>query len=70
MDAANANFTPQGADQLTNQTGDPRWLTDGIENVTTRMEDANAPVYNLAGQRVSPTTKGILIKNGRKYINK
>lgn len=70
VDAANANFTPQGSDQLTNQTGDPRWLTDGIENVTTRMEDANAPVYNLAGQRVSPTTKGILIKNGRKYINK
>lgn len=26
-DAAEGDFTPSGADQLTNQTGDPRWLT-------------------------------------------
>jgi hypothetical protein len=26
VDAANANFTPQGADQLQYLTGDPRWL--------------------------------------------
>ena len=29
-----------------------------------------ADCYNLQGQRVSPTTKGLLIRNGRKFINK
>jgi hypothetical protein len=24
-DAANGDFTPQGTDQVTNKTGDPRW---------------------------------------------
>ena len=70
-DVANADFTPQGADQLANKTGDPRWLgTEGITTVKVTDDDANAPVYNLAGQRVAPTTKGILIKNGRKFVNK
>ena len=70
-DAANADFTPQGNDQLTNKTGDPRWLgADAINDITTNAEAIDAPVYNLSGQRVSPTTKGILIKNGKKYINK
>lgn len=36
----------------------------------TATDDANAPVYNLAGQRVSKDTKGLLIKNGKKFINK
>lgn len=27
-------------------------------------------VYNLAGQRVNANTKGLLIKNGRKYLNR
>jgi hypothetical protein len=69
-DPANGDFTPQGSEQLANQTGDPRWLTDGIAQIRTIVEDADAPVYNLAGQRVSPSTKGILIKNGKKYINR
>ena len=41
----------------------------GISEITT-ANDANAPVYNLAGQRVSNDTKGLLIKNGKKFINK
>ena len=70
-DAENADFTVQGADQIANKTGDPRWLdTEGISTMVMSEEDINAPVYNLAGQRVSPTTKGILIKNGKKYINR
>ncbi len=70
-DAENADFTVQGADQIANKTGDPRWLdTEGISTMVMSKEDVNAPVYNLAGQRVSPTTKGILIKNGKKYINR
>lgn len=32
--------------------------------------DNNVPVYNLAGQRVSKDYKGIVVRGGRKYINK
>lgn len=32
--------------------------------------DANAPMYNLAGQRVGKDYKGIVIQNGRKIIRK
>lgn len=32
--------------------------------------DPNAPVYNLAGQRVGKDAKGILIQNGKKFIRK
>ena len=53
------------------KTGDPRWLSaDGISQMVVVEDNANAPVYNLAGQRVAPNTKGILVKNGRKFINK
>lgn len=41
----------------------------GISSITA-TDDADAPVYNLAGQRVSKDTKGLLIKNGKKFINK
>ncbi|WP_298450995.1 RICIN domain-containing protein [uncultured Prevotella sp.] len=41
-----------------------------ISNTTADKFDANAPVYNLAGQRVSKNTKGILIQNGKKFVNK
>lgn len=42
----------------------------GISSTTADKFDANAPVYNLAGQRVSKNTKGILIQNGKKFVNK
>lgn len=32
--------------------------------------NSNATMYNLRGQRVSESYKGIVIKNGRKFINK
>lgn len=51
-----------------------------IENITTDIEaiktvnekavDANAPIYNLAGQRVTKDAKGILIQNGKKFVVK
>ena len=45
--------------------------TSGINEITVDAEaDENAPVYNLAGQRVSKSAKGILIKNGKKFIRK
>lgn len=42
----------------------------GINNITTEATDADAPVYNLAGQRVGKNAKGVLIKNGKKYVVK
>lgn len=42
----------------------------GINSVTSNELNANAPVFNLAGQRVNKGTKGILIQNGKKFINK
>ena len=45
--------------------------TSGINEITVDAQaDENAPVYNLAGQRVSKSAKGILIKNGKKFIRK
>lgn len=42
----------------------------GIKDITTEAADANAPVYNLSGQRVGKNAKGVLIKNGKKYVVK
>ena len=41
----------------------------GIQNIIV-TDDPNAPIYNLAGQRVTNPTKGIYIKNGKKFILK
>ena len=41
--------------------------TTGIANVKTELE-SNAPRYNLAGQVVSESYKGVVIQNGRKMI--
>lgn len=43
----------------------------GIANIDVNANDnfdANAPMYNLAGQKVSKSYKGIVIQNGKKYV--
>ena len=42
----------------------------GINNITTEAADANAPAYNLAGQKVSESYKGVVIKAGKKFVQK
>lgn len=42
----------------------------GINNITTEATDANAPAYNLAGQKVGKEYKGVVIKAGKKFIQK
>ena len=42
----------------------------GIEAVTAGVLDVNAPVYNLSGQKVSHSYKGVVIQNGKKFIVK
>lgn len=41
----------------------------GIESVTA-VENENAPMYNVAGQLVDDNYKGVVVKNGKKFINK
>ena len=44
--------------------------TTGITNITANEAAKNAPVYNLAGQKVTKAYKGVVIKNGKKMIQK
>lgn len=44
--------------------------TTGITNITADEAAKNAPVYNLAGQKVTKAYKGVVIKNGKKIIQK
>lgn len=44
--------------------------TAGVNSITTDEADANAPVFNLAGQRVNNSFKGVVIQNGKKFINR
>lgn len=41
----------------------------GISTVVTKI-DNNAPAYNVAGQRVNKNFKGLVVKDGRKFMNK
>ena len=43
--------------------------TDGISTIVANKK-SSAATYNLAGQRVSKTYKGIVVKDGKKYIAK
>ena len=43
--------------------------TTGINAIETTAEQ-DAPAFNIAGQRTSGTYRGIVIKSGKKFINK
>ena len=42
----------------------------GINEVNNGTVNENAPIYNLAGQRVGKDYKGVVIQNGKKFIKK
>ena len=44
--------------------------TTGINEIEAEAAQDNAAIYNLAGQRVSKDYKGVVIKNGKKFLNK
>lgn len=50
-------FTPGGSNGITTISDDKKF-------------DANAPIYNLAGQRVTKAYKGVVIQDGRKFLQK
>ena len=45
-------------------------VTTGVENLTIAQPAKTAAIYNMAGQRVDSNYKGLVIKNGKKYIVK
>ena len=44
--------------------------TTGISSVENKVEKADAPVYNLAGQLVGKGYKGLVLKNDKKFVIK
>lgn len=56
---------PQFAKPMLNIGGTATSINKVISGI-----DKEGNLYNLAGQRVSKNTKGLLIKNGKKFINK
>ena len=42
----------------------------GIQDIKSQTIDLNAPAYNLAGQKVDKSYKGVVIQNGKKMIQK
>jgi hypothetical protein len=46
--------------------------TTGMDTLSMEsgLETVDAPIYNLAGQRVGKSYKGVVIINGKKYINR
>ena len=77
-DAANGDFNgtftlAEGATKP-EALGDGRWTityttATGISNVET-VKDQNSTIYNIAGQMVTSSYKGLVIKNGKKFVNK
>ena len=63
-DPENHDFTLLIGDKI----GDPRWYNpsapSGVSSV--KAEKANAASYNLGGQQVKSSAKGLVIKNGKK----
>ena len=52
--------------EITPILGDPA----GISSAVAAEQNVNAPAYNLAGQQVDASYKGVVIKNGQKLIQK
>lgn len=45
--------------------------TTGISNVSANgIDEEETPLFNLAGQRVDKSYKGVVVKNGKKFVNK
>lgn len=44
--------------------------TTGIDHVKTNNRASDDKTYDLSGRRVNESYKGIVIKNGKKYIQK
>lgn len=64
----NYNNTPEIA--AGNKIYSLNGVTTGISNITTDATLENAPAFNLAGQKVGKAYKGVVIKAGKKFVQK
>ena len=56
---------------LTSKTVEELATGTGISSAVVASKlNANAPIYNLAGQKVSKSYKGVVIQNGKKFVQK
>lgn len=63
--------TPTHADSAKRVSFSLKGEATGIDAVDTTAKTSSTAVYNLAGQRIVPSSyKGIQIRNGRKYIGR
>ena len=71
MEAGNQilRFTINGANCNIDKVEFICTVSDGLEVVTT-AEAADNTTYNLYGIKVGADYKGIVIRNGKKYLNK
>lgn len=63
------NFKGKYEINSNNQIYSINGVTAGVQNITVE-QNVNAPAFNLAGQRVNAAYKGIVVKNGKKYVVK
>ena len=66
--AYNRNKT--GIEMANPTTGYFTSKTAGIDHVKTVDQAGDGKIYDLSGRRVNESYKGIVIKNGKKYIQK
>lgn len=66
-----ATETPkeEGGDEPKEEGGDDPKDPTAISSISSDT-DANAPIFNILGQKVSASYKGIVIRNGKKFIQK
>ena len=67
-DEASLDKTIDEKDEITD-TPDPTIIT-GISTLKSETSNTNAQMYNLSAQKVDKSYKGIVIQNGRKFVNK
>jgi surface protein len=71
----NASYTGQTYARVDGRDG-PGYLTakegiaTGVGSVGNGLSSADAPMFNLQGQRVNDSYKGVVIQNGRKVLKK
>ena len=70
--AAASSYTVRAANEMggLNEQSDGASIVDAISEMAPAAATADMPAYNTAGQRVSRTYKGIVIKNGKKVVSR
>ena len=64
---ATITFIQEGAQLTVTVT---QGVVSGITSTKTSVKVSNAPAYNMAGQRVNNNFKGLVVKDGVKFLNK